>query len=96
MNGGPATRMTNCYNTGNAKAGGESAIITGWFGGHGSVEVKGFWNTGEVLAGVDTNQKLWRNSVGITIEHIYSNYGSSQGELSIADGTVSSGAFAYL
>ena len=96
MNGGPATRMTNCYNTGNAKAGGESAIITGWFGGHGSVEVKGFWNTGEVLAGVDTNQKLWRNSVGITIEHIYSNYGSTQGEQSIADGTVSSGAFAYL
>ena len=95
FNGGPATRMTNCYNTGNVRAGGESAIITGWFGGHGSVEVKGFWNTGEVSSGVDNGQKLWRNSTGITYERIYSNFGSGQGEQAIDVNTLPSGAFAH-
>ena len=95
MNGGPATRMTNCYNTGNVKAGGESAIITGWFGGHGSVEVKGFWNTGTMLSGGDNDGKdLWRNNQGITTERIFNLY-DAQGASVIANGDVASGKLAY-
>ena len=95
MNGGPATRMINCYNTGNIKAGGESAIITGWFGGHGSVEVKGFWNTGEILAGGDNDNKaLWRNNSGITKERIF-NINNDNGATVIADGDLASGKLAF-
>ncbi len=95
MNGGPATRMTNCYNTGDVKAGGESAIITGWFGGHGSVEVKGFWNTGTMLSGGQNDGKdLWRNSTGITTERIFNLY-DAQGATVIGEGDVASGKLAY-
>ena len=95
MNSGPATRMTNCYNTGDVKAGGESAIITGWFGGHGSVEVKGFWNTGKMLSGGQNDGKdLWRNSTGITTERIFNLY-DAQGATVIGEGDVASGKLAY-
>ena len=95
LNGGPATRMINCYNTGNIKAGGESAIITGWFGGHGSVEVKGFWNTGEILAGGDNDNKaLWRNNSGITKERIF-NINNDNGATVIGDGDLASGKLAF-
>lgn len=94
MNGGPATKMINCYNTGNIKAGGESAIITGWFGGHGSVEVKGFWNTGEILQGGDGNNSLWRNNTGITTERLFHLY-NHQGASVIGIGDVASGKLAY-
>ena len=94
MNGGPATRMTNCYNTGNISAGGESAIITGWFGGHGSVEVRGFWNTGIIENGGDGDNSLWRNSTGITTERIYHLY-AHQGASVIEDSDLASGRLAY-
>ena len=96
MNGGPATRMTNCYNTGNIKAGGESAIITGWFGGHGSVEVKGFWNTGVILAGGDNDNKaLWRNNSGITKERVF-NINDVNDATVITDEDLASGKLAYM
>lgn len=94
MNGGPATKMINCYNTGDIKAGGESAIITGWFGGHGSVEVKGFWNTGNILAGGDGNNSLWRNNAAITIENIF-HLNAHQGATAIGNGDIASGKLAY-
>ena len=94
MNGGPATRMTNCYNTGNIRGGNESAIITGWFGGHGSVEVKGFWNTGSIEWGQDGDNFLWRNNQGITTENIF-NINTNQGATLIEDGSVASGKLAY-
>ena len=94
MNGGPATRILDCYNTGDIKGGWESAIITGWFGGHGSVEVKGFWNTGNVLGGQDGSNSLWRNGSGITTERIFHLY-NDQGATVIADGDLTSGKLAY-
>lgn len=94
FNGGPATRITNCYNTGNIKADSQSAIITGWFGGHGSVEVKGFYNTGSIEWGQDDENFLWRNSTGITTERIF-NINANQGATIIGEGDLSSGKLAY-
>ena len=94
MNGGPATRITNCYNMGNVSGGGESAIIAGWFGGHGSVEVRGFWNTGVLESGQDGSNSLWRNSTGITAERIFHLY-ADQGASVIEEGAVESGKLAY-
>ena len=94
MNGGPATRILDCYNTGDIKGGWESAIITGWFGGHGSVEVKGFWNTGKVLNGQDGSNSLWRNNCGITTERVFHLY-ADQDATAIADGDLASGRLAY-
>jgi len=94
MNGGPATRITNCFNTGNVRGGGESAIITGWFGGHGSVELKGFWNTGSMENGQDGSNSLWRNSTGITKERVFHLY-ADQDATVIGDGDLASGKLAY-
>lgn len=94
MNGGPATRITNCYNMGNVSGGGESAIIAGWFGGHGSVEVRGFWNTGVMESGQDGGNSLWRNSSGITTERIFHLY-ADQGATVIEDGALASGKLAF-
>ena len=94
MNGGPATRITNCYNMGNVSGGGESAIIAGWFGGHGSVEVRGFWNTGVMESGQDGSNSLWRNSTGITAERIFHLY-ADQGASLIEDGDLTSGKLAF-
>lgn len=94
MNGGPATRITNCYNMGNVCGGGESAIIAGWFGGHGSVEVKGFWNTGVMESGQDGNNSLWRNGSGITTERIFHLY-ADQGASVIEEGDLASGKLAF-
>ena len=94
MNGGPATRITNCYNTGNVCGGGESAIIAGWFGGHGSVEVRGFWNTGVMESGQDGGNSLWRNNSGITAERIFHLQGD-QGATVIEDGDLTSGKLAF-
>ena len=94
MNGGPATRITNCYNMGNVSGGGESAIIAGWFGGHGSVEVKGFWNTGIMESGQDGSNSLWRNNSGITTERIFHLY-ADQGAAVIGDGDLASGKLAF-
>lgn len=96
FNGGPATQLTNCYNTGNVYGGWDSAIITGWAGGHGSVKYLGFWNTGVVENGEDSGMRLWRNNSGITYERIYSNFGSGQGEQAIDTDDLASGAFAYM
>ena len=96
MNGGPATRITNCYNTGDIKGNNESAIITGWFGGHGSVEVKGFYNTGNIQYGQDGDNFLWRNgNTAITTERIY-NINTNQGATPFSDGDLTSGKLAYL
>ncbi len=94
MNGGPATRITNCYNMGNVSGGGESAIIAGWFGGHGSVEVRGFWNTGIMESGQDGSNSLWRNGSGITTERIFHLYGD-QGASIIEEGDLTSGKLAF-
>ena len=94
MNGGPATRITNCYNMGNVCGGGESAIIAGWFGGHGSVEVRGFWNTGVLESGQDGGNSLWRNNSGITTERIFHLYGD-QGAMVIEEGDLASGKLAF-
>ncbi len=94
MNGGPATRITNCYNMGNVSGGGESAIIAGWFGGHGSVEVRGFWNTGIMESGQDGSNSLWRNNSGITTERIFHLY-ADQGAAVIEDGDLASGKLAF-
>jgi len=94
MNGGPATRILDCYNTGDVTGGWESAIISGWFGGHGSVEVKGFWNTGKMLNGQDGANSLWRNGSGITTERIFHLY-ADQGATVIAEGDMTSGKLAY-
>ncbi len=94
MNGGPATRIINCYNTGNVSGGGESAILAGWFGGHGSVEVKGFWNTGLMESGQDGSNSLWRNNSGITTERIFHLY-ADQGASVIGNGDLQSGKLAF-
>ncbi len=95
MNGGPATQITNCYNTGNIKAGSESAIITGWFGGHGSVKVSGFWNTGNIEAGGDGDNFLYRNNSGLnTWEKIYS-INDKQSATVINNDDLVSGKFAF-
>ncbi len=94
MNGGPATRIINCYNMGNVSGGGESAIIAGWFGGHGSVEVKGFWNTGLMESGQDGSNSLWRNGSGITTERIFHLY-ADQGATVIEEGDLESGKLAF-
>ena len=95
-NGGPATRIINCYNTGDVKARGESAIITGWFGGHSSVEVKGFWNTGHMLSGGDNEGKdLYRNNTdAFTKERIFNLY-DTQGATIIEEGDLASGKLAF-
>ena len=94
MHGGPATRILDCYNTGDVKGGWESAIISGWFGGHSSVEVKGFWNTGKMLNGQDGSNSLWRNGSGITTERIFHIF-EDQGATVIAEGDLASGKLAY-
>jgi len=94
-NGGPATKIYDCYNTGNIKGNGETAILTGWFGGHSSVEVKGFFNSGSIDWGQDGDNFLWRNSKDITKERIY-NINSNQGATLISEGQLTSGALAYL
>ena len=97
-NGGPATRIINCYNTGDVKAGGESAIITGWFGGHSSVEVKGFWNIGHMLSGGDNDGKdLWRNNAKITTENIFNLYDAQGAEvINVEGGDLTSGKLAFM
>ena len=97
-NGGPATRIINCYNTGDVKAGGESAIITGWFGGHSSVEIKGFWNIGHMLSGGDNDGKdLWRNNAKITTENIFNLYDAQGAEvIDVAGGDLTSGKLAFM
>ena len=94
MNGGPATRITNCYNMGNVRGENESAIITGWFGGHGSVEVKNFWNTGAVEWGQDGSNSLWRNSTGITKENVYHLYNDQEATVIDPEG-MATGKLAY-
>ena len=94
INGGPATRITNCYNMGNVSGGWESALITGWFGGHGSVEVKNFWNTGKIENGQDGSNSLWRNSTGITKENVYHIYADQEAVVINAD-DLPTGKLAY-
>ncbi len=95
MNGGPATEIVNCYNTGNIKAGNESAIITGWFGGHGSVRVSNFWNSGQIEAGGDGDNYLYRNNSGLEKwENIYS-INDKQGATVINNDDMASGKFAF-
>lgn len=95
MNGGPATQITNCYNTGNISGGNESAILTGWFGGHGSVKVSGFWNTGVIENGVDGSNYLYRNNNGLNVwEKIY-NINDNQSAAVIINDDLASGKFAF-
>ncbi len=96
FNGGPATQITNCYNTGNVYGGWDSAIITGWFGGHGSVKVSNFWNTGVIENGGDGTNYLYRNSSGLnTWTGIYNSQNNYQNATLIAADALTSGAFAY-
>ena len=95
INGGPATRITNCYNTGYVSGDRESAIIAGWFGGHGSVEIKGFYNIGSLVWGQDGGNSLWRNNSGITTERIFHLY-ADQGATRITLEDAATGRLAYL
>lgn len=93
---GITIHITNCYNTGNVTGGRESAIITGWFGGHSNIEVRGFYNIGSVVWGQDGSSSLWRNgNNNITIERIYHLY-ADQGATQITFDDVSSGKLAYM
>ena len=89
VGGGPATRITNCYNTGTIVGASESAVLTGWFGGHGSVEVNNVYNTGSVQ-GTEGDNLFYRNSTGITFNNVYDITGK-QGATSITDAQVKSG-----
>ena len=96
---GPATHIINCYNTGNVKAGGESAIIAGWLGGHASVEIKGFWNTGIMISGGQNDGKdLYRNNTDVfTKECIFNLYDTQGAEIiDVAGGDLTSGKLAFL
>ena len=92
INGGPATRITDCYNKGNVSGNAESAILTGWFGGHGSVEVNNFYNTG-TISGHDGGH-LYRNSVGITFNNVY-HTSVNQNATEIGEGWLTSGELCY-
>ena len=92
INGGPATRITDCYNKGNVSGNAESAILTGWFGGHGSVEVNNFYNTG-TISGHD-GRHLYRNSVGITFNNVY-HTSANQSATEIGEGWLTSGELCY-
>ena len=91
VQGGPATRITNCYNKGTVigKNGSNSTILTGWFGGHGSVEVNNFYNIGSVQ-GTDGDNLFYRNSMGITFNNVYDLNGK-QGATQITEAQVKSG-----
>lgn len=96
-NGGPATRIINCYNTGDVKAGGESAIITGWFGGHSSVEIKGFWNTGKMISGGQNEGKdIYRNNTDAFVKENVFNLYDTQGATAFELADVASGKLAFM
>ena len=92
INGGPATRITDCYNKGNVSGNAESAILTGWFGGHSSVEVNNFYNTG-AISGHDGGQ-LYRNNANITFNNIY-HTSANQNATQIGEGWLTSGELCY-
>ena len=93
VGGGPATRITDCYNRGNISGNAESAILTGWFGGHGSVEVNNFYNTGSVQ-GTEGDNLFYRNSTGITFNNVYDITGK-QGATQVTNTQVTSGELCY-
>ena len=92
VSGGPATRITDCYNRGNVSGNAESAILSGWFGGHGSVEVNNFYNTGSIT-GHDGGH-LYRNNTGITFNNVY-HTSANQSATAIGDGWITSGELCY-
>ena len=92
VNNGPATKIINCYNKGDIKggSGSESAILTGWFGGHTSVEVKNFYNIGSV-ENPETDKPLYRNGgSSITFNNIYNN-SEVQGATAIGENWLTNG-----
>ena len=91
VNNGPATRITNCYNTGTVIGDGDSnsTILSGWFGGHGSVEVNNFYNIGSVQ-GTDGDNLFYRNGAGITFNNVYDITGK-QDAAQITEAQVKSG-----
>jgi len=96
MNGGPATDIKNCYNTGNIRGGWDSAIITGWFGGHESVKLNGFYNSGTLENGINGTDYLWRNNQGIKVSSYYNTINNSQGATKVTSDQLESGEVAYL
>lgn len=92
INGGPATRITDCYNRGNVSGNAESAILTGWFGGHSSVEVNNFYNTG-TISGHDGGH-LYRNNANIIFNNVY-HTSANQNATQIGEGWLTSGELCY-
>ena len=92
VHNGPATRITDCYNKGNINGNAESAILTGWFGGHSSVEVNNFYNTGTISG--DDGGQLYRNGAGITFNNVY-HTSANQNATQIGEGWLTSGELCY-
>ena len=92
VNNGPATRITNCYNTGTVigRDGSNSTILSGWFGGHGSVKVNNFYNIGNVQ-GTDGDNLFYRNSVGPNEFNNVYDISGKQGATQITNAQVKSG-----
>ena len=93
VGGGPATRITDCYNRGNISGNAESAILTGWFGGHNSVNVNNFYNTGSITGCGDGNP-LYRNNQNFTFNNVY-HTSAEQGATKIEEGWLTSGELCY-
>ena len=92
--------ITNCYNTGNVKAGDnennhEAAAIAGWLGQK-TVSIKGFWNTGSIT-GSEYGNALWRNGDGsVTKERIYNLHNIDNGATKFTQDQLSNGELCYL
>lgn len=53
--------INHCYNTGTVRGGRESAIFCGWFSGSASA-ISDSYNAGQITAGVDGSNYLWRST----------------------------------
>lgn len=90
--------ITNCYNTGNVKAGSdntnhEAAAIAGWLGQK-TVSIKGFWNKGSIT-GSEYGNALWRNGNEVTKERIYNLHNTDNGAAMFTQEQLSSGELCY-
>ncbi len=63
-NGNLAVVISNCYNAGHIRGGGESAALSGWIGNHGNSRIDHCYNIAEV-EGIDgDNNNLFRGTAG--------------------------------
>lgn len=83
--------IDHCYNTGSVQGGRESAIFCGWFGGSAST-ISDSYNSGQLTAGVDGTNYLWRSSP--TATRVYDISGR-QSSTKFAQADLASGALAW-